>query len=183
MAESWQWIFAVIGLVAFLMAIQPFTQFIWGRPKIEIWFEARDINSLRVLDIFLRNPPIRNRLLIILGVRRMVAEDIGVTFNIKDVRTGNIIRKLDVASLRTAREGNKCQISLPSSLVPAVISLVQASNDGITKLRYLGNEKEDWVKLNPGKYELELTVHCSESTIKKNKIFSVGSQPYDLFWE
>ena len=90
MAVSWQWIFAIIGVGAFLMAIQPFTQVIWGRPKIEVDFSARDSGNSRFLDILIFNRPIQNWFLKTIKVRRDKAEDVFVKCCIKNIQTGQV---------------------------------------------------------------------------------------------
>ncbi len=77
--DFWEWftlIGGIVGGVAFLMAVQPFLEFIWGRPKIQIEFEARDKGSVRYLDILLTNVPVGNPILKFLGVSRRTAEDV-----------------------------------------------------------------------------------------------------------
>lgn len=179
--EFWEWftlIGGIIGGVAFLMAVQPFTQFIWGRPKIKIDFTVRDKASSRYLDVLLSNAPIDNLVLKFLGVRRMTAEGVDLTFRVKDMRTQTWVEEEGIAELDTVRDEHKLQISLPGSLVPVSSTLIRATNNETSLVQ--GTEK---MKLAPGKYEIELTVHCSETRIIKKRAFSVGTQPYDLFWE
>ena len=84
--------------------------------------------------------------------------------------------------MSTARDENKLQISLPSSIFPASFTLIGTMSNGETILKQgEGNKKE--FKIKPGKYEIELTVHYSENHSVKKHGFSVGKQPYDLFWE
>ncbi|MBF8265654.1 MAG: hypothetical protein HW384_1518 [Dehalococcoidia bacterium] len=175
MESLWQWIFATIGLVAFLMAIQPFTQFIWGRPKIDMEFRARDSDTSRYLDILLFNRPMRNQFLRIIKVRRDKAEDVFVTCNITNIQTDEIYVETLIPKIRTIHE-EKEAISLPASTTPALITLIGAFDNGKVII------KENNKVLIPGKYSLTVIAHYAELTVKKQAYFAVGVKPYELCW-
>lgn len=179
---QWEWVALIIGGVAFMMAVQPFTQFIWGRPKIEVEFSTRDNNSSRSLDILLLNYPVKNRVFRFLGVHRMPAEDVWVSYRIKDARSGNQITKNLFPEISTARGENKKQISLTSSYVPASFLIASATSNGETMLIANGNG-EGAININSGKYEIELEIHYGERNLERSRRFWVGTKPYELFWE
>jgi hypothetical protein len=172
--DFWQWVFAVIGLVAFLMAVQPFTQFIWGRPRIEINFIARDVGSSRYLDIVLSNRPVESRILKRLKIRREKAESVFLSCTIKNTQTD----KLYAEDLHPEIDGIQqkgLEISLPSSTTPAFISLIVANHERVS----LVNK----TTLIPGKYLLTVTVHYSEIKFSKQTHFFVGVNTYELCWD
>jgi hypothetical protein len=175
MAVSWQWIFAIIGLVAFLMAVQPFTQFMWGRPKIEIEFGARDKDKSRFLDILLLNRPIKSRFLKSIRVRRDKAEDVFLVCEIENCETQQMYAEKMIPKISTV-EGESLRVALPGSTTPATITLIGSFDNGETSIADKNKT------LVPGKYYLEITVHCAEIIIKKHARFSVGTKPYELCW-
>ena len=180
--DFWEWftlIGGIVGGVAFLMAVQPFLEFIWGRPKIQIEFEARDKGSVRYLDILLTNVSVGNPILKFLGVSRRTAADVVLSFRVRDNRTQIWVVGEGGALLSTIRDENKLQISLPSSIFSASCTLIRTANGETLLTQGEGTT----FKISPGKYEIELTVHYSEIHVIKKWGFSVGTQPYDLFWE
>src|SRR4030042_3654325 len=95
----WGWftlITGIIGVVAFLMAVSPFAQMIWGRPKIKIVFgiEVRDNISFLRCEIW--NEPIRKGFLKNIGVRRDTANDVVAFLCIKE-DDGEIILPMEYA--------------------------------------------------------------------------------------
>ncbi len=177
--DNWEWVGIVLAWVGIAMGVQPFTQGIWGKPKIDIDFETYTPNmQVRGLYVYIYNRPISNRILVLLGVDRSTAH-ITATYSIKDNRTNDLIQENIIAKMRT--EGDrKIQISLNSSIMPADIPVVGIDKAGNTELD-IGEGKS--VILNPGSYEFTVTVRYSgkQSIAKRN--FSVGSKAYELFWE
>lgn len=177
----WEWfglITGIIGVVAFLMAIQPFTQFIWGRPKIEIEFSLRDINASRYLDIFLFNRPVKGRFLKMIKVRRDKAEDVSIMCNIENIQTHKVYTDMLFPKIATISQ-EEYSVSLPGSKTPASVTLMRAFGDG----KVIINDNSNNAILVPGKYCLTITVHCSEIEFIKRVYFFVGTKSYEFCFD
>jgi len=82
----------IIGVVAFIMAISPFLQQIFGKPKIALSFGHNDSNIGRLIRIYLMNPPfddrlVKFRLLKLFGVSRSPAYDVYITLQVFNTLT------------------------------------------------------------------------------------------------
>lgn len=176
---QWEWVALILGGVAFIMAVQPFTQFIWGRPRIEIEFGARDEDGLRYLDIFLYNRPVTSRLLKSIKIHRDTAKDVFVEYNIQNTQTDKVYADMYIPKIEAIQQEGY-SISLPGSTTPASITLIMARSNGDVFVR--GYEKPD-IKLIPGKYCLTVKVHCGEIKVEKQAYFSVGESAYELCWD
>jgi hypothetical protein len=122
--STWEWFFAIIGSVAFLMAIQPFIQYLFGRPKLIIVFEVIDISEGQILNCLLQNEPIHNILLQKLGVYRTAIDDLVVQFSILDCKTQRKISNAVIPKIKTKPYVAETQrIQLPSSKYPASFTM------------------------------------------------------------
>jgi len=81
----------IVGGIAFLMAVQPVLQAIFGRPKVGLRFGVEDMAQGRVLECELCSPPITSGLLRRLCIRRTVAEDIMALFRVDEVGSNKVI--------------------------------------------------------------------------------------------
>ena len=91
--EWWDWAglaVGAVGVIAFLMAIQPFMQFIWGRPKLEPEFERDAQGDNRLLIVYLKNPPVENRVLRALRVSRDSIQSLTVQFRVAEAGSGTV---------------------------------------------------------------------------------------------
>ena len=182
--DFWKWftlIGGIIGGVAFIMAVQPFTQFIWGRPRIEIEVSVRDEDdeSSRYLDVELYNRPVKSRILKRMKIHRDMAEDVSVVCNITNTQTRKVYARTLITKISTIREDNY-SVSLPGSKTPASITLIKASGNGDV---FINGYENPNIKIIPGKYCLTMTAHCGEIEVFKRVNFFVGSKPHELYWE
>ncbi len=162
------------------MAVQPFTQFIWGRPKIEMDLNLRDNQEgkSRFLDILLFNRPISNRFLKWLRVRRETAEDVFVECRIENIQTQQMLVEHMYPEIDSISQ-HALSVSLPASSTPASILLIGAFNNGTNKIYNKGSD----INLIPGTYLLSVKVHCAEIISEKRAKFTIGIHHYELTWE
>lgn len=88
----WDWLgigLGVVGVVAFIMAVQPFTQAIFGRPKILVRFNTKDdIPRHIALQCGVVNVPVIKGILNVLQVDRQTAEELWAPFDIIESHQG-----------------------------------------------------------------------------------------------
>lgn len=175
----WLWVVSIIGIMAFVMAVKPFVQAIWGKPKIEVDFGVKDLEGGRVLQCEICNPPIRHKILRLLGVTRVIAEDITASFSIEEYGSGRVIFSGAVPSIITYSGTTGAQrISLPPSVFPANFAIVIVV-DTEKKVRVF----EENIILLSGKYCANVEVRMVDKTIKVKKRFVVSQTHPFAYWE
>jgi len=83
------------------LAIQPFTQVIWGRPKLSVLFRVDDTGESEVLHCLISNVPVTNRILKALLVYRNPIDDLVVEFDILTRHNMQKISETFIAKLHT----------------------------------------------------------------------------------
>lgn len=134
-------VFSIVGVVGFLIAMPPFTQMIWGRPKLSFSYnEQLDENGAVVALMFsMQNKPIRKNdgwrmaALHALGVRRDSARDVVAVLNIQEGDTREkVFGALPEINTYSSLSGQ--HVSLPPSFVPATFGVaIIATNTGQVK--------------------------------------------------
>jgi len=89
--DNWEWVGIVLGGGGLAMAIPSIFQMLWGRPILKVVFENGVEESKRFLPVYLSNPPIKNRFLRTLGVRRETIQSITAQFRISELGSGKIV--------------------------------------------------------------------------------------------
>ncbi len=158
------------------MAVQPFTQIMWGKPKIEVETSTRDGDNSRYLDIYLFNRPIDNSVLRRLGVRREIADDVFAQCRIENIHTHEVCVEQMFPAISVISNESPA-VSLPGSSTPASILIVCAHKNLKATIPHSGRGM-----IKPGVYELTVRVHYGENITEKKFEFSVGSNYYELNW-
>ncbi|MBM4450403.1 MAG: hypothetical protein FJ022_06340 [Chloroflexi bacterium] len=97
------------------MAVQPFTQAIWGRPRIKVGFHGK----VEAIQCSLQNCPITNSLLRKIGVTRSPVQDLSVTYYITETNM-----KVPLASITpqlTYSGYTSEHISLPATTLDSAV--------------------------------------------------------------
>lgn len=129
MPTFWQWFFAIIGGVAFIMAAPTFLQLIFGQPKLELMFGHDDSGTEgRLIKIYLRNKPIESKALQTLRVSRLTAQDVFLSIQVFNVSTGELILKGFVPDIVLSPSSKSGRVSLPPSSLFVSVSLVKWQN-------------------------------------------------------
>ena len=123
----------IIGGIAFVMVVQPFTQVIWGQPKIEFDFDISGVNGDKILLCRIYNRLITHRILQLLHVRRMVAEDVMAFYFIEEFESQRRICEMRPSIESLTGQRARC-ISLPPSTIPARFGIVIADKDKVVSV-------------------------------------------------
>jgi hypothetical protein len=134
--ETASFVIGVIALVVGIMAIPTILQMFFGRPRLT--FEADDFTGPegRILIIAIKNQPVKNSFLRLIGVERE-AGDIIASFGIQELGTGRIIAGsvtglLNCVPLRTTGLTAR---ALPNSTVGLVIISTRRGSASIVDAR------------------------------------------------
>jgi len=175
----WLWVVSIIGIMAFVMAVKPFVQAIWGKPEIEVDFGVKDLEGGRVLQCEICNPPIRHKILRLLGVTRVTAEDITAEFRIKEHgRQSEIFAA--VAQIQTFGGTYAHRISLAGSVIPAVFGIAIAIMDK-GEVKPFGEDVT--TVLSPSAYCAYVRILVGGKLITKERTFVVTDESPYAYWE
>jgi hypothetical protein len=118
----------VIGIVALVVSLLTAFRPILGKPEITTSFSVHEAENGRVLQGEIYNYPITNKRLRLLGVRRMVAEDIMAHLSIKEHGSDRVVFPGAVPHIISYTGSADAQrISLAPSPFPARFGIVVAA--------------------------------------------------------
>ncbi len=168
-------IISILALVVALMAFPTVLQVFWGKPKLIIDFGVQEVKGGKVLQGELYNQPIRSKLLQILGIRRMVADDIVVSFSIKN--GSNAIAEIIPSLISHAGIAPAQRISLPPSIFPSQFGIAIVEDaEGLVRVF----EQDKILGLGLYRVFVEATVECK--TITAQRDFKVINKPPFAVW-
>lgn len=169
----------VIALVVGIMAIPTILQMFFGRPHLT--FEADDFTGPdgRILVLAIKNPPITNRFLRLVGVERE-AGDIIAFFDIQELGTGKLIARtvtglLQCAALQTM--GLQAR-SLPGFTVGLTVIATRDGNASIVDAR-----PERAIPIGPGHYIAHIALVRGQDTYRIDQHFRVAKIDHETIWD
>ena len=162
-----------VALVLALMALPTVLQMIFGKPVITIDFSIINVDSGRVLQCRLFSFPIKQPLLRILGVRRMIAEDVVAHLTITELNKRDQRIHSGVPDIVTFRGTKPAQqISIPPSTFPVRIGIATISEaQGLVRLY------SDDTILEPARYCAFVEVQMEDKTYNSERNFHVSKNP------
>lgn len=169
----------IIGGIAFLMAVQPFTQAIWGRPRIKISYNHEELASGRVLQCNIHNVPIQNRILKFMFVSRNTAENIMAVLGIEEYGTGRVLLPALMPEIKTHTGYAAQRISLPAAIMPAMFGVVVAEQG---KVFPFGRDVSEPI-LPMGVYVANIDIEIGGKIIRERKNFIVSNAHPYAYWE
>jgi hypothetical protein len=174
----WEWFTLItgsIGMVAFLMATQPFTQAIWGRPKIFIDFGTNNMKDCDYFQCNIWNTPITKGILNFIRVRRDDAKDVIAFFSIEEKGSNRVIFQTPTAvKIKTQSEQLVERASLPSSLFPISFAIIAVPKNS-DKVLILHDSMDDINRqlLHQGVYTVKVKVNIEGREYKKQHDLTV----------
>lgn len=139
MPTFWQWFFAIIGLVAFLMAMPYILQLLFGQPRIAVAFTHVDNGSEgRLIRMHLMNPPINNRLLKALRVSRLPVQSVCLSVTVLNALTKQVVTDSFVPEIETYLSPKAIRANLPPSIFFANITLAQWQRSTNSAVLFVG---------------------------------------------
>ncbi|MDD5700787.1 MAG: hypothetical protein PHU23_01950 [Dehalococcoidales bacterium] len=181
MSIFWQWVFAIIGLVAFLMATPPILQLIFGQPKIGLSFYDDDTTGEgKTMKIHLMNIPINNWFLKFIRITRLSAQDIYLAIKIFNVSTKQVVTEF-MPEINYSLSSKSERISLPSSLLTASSKVVKWQQSTNSAVIIRGTSL---VPLQEGTYVFDIQIGL-DSSIKRLKpiLLHIGKSENEMYWD
>jgi hypothetical protein len=169
----WQWVFSIVGAVAFVMYLVPM---ILGRPKVSVWFGVSDDEEGRILNCKIMNEPLTNKTLVCLGIRRLPVEDMMAHLSIMQ---GDklITTQIPQIWLYNGRANAK-RVKLAASYTPAAFGIVTA----LFKNKDVRVYEDESIVLPFGLYNAYVRVTVDGRHIERWQDFEVvDSHPF-VYW-
>ena len=169
-----EWTVAIIGAVAFLMAVPSLLQMYFGRPKIHVEFRFYEDELNRYLVCEIYNLFVTRRLLKLLGVRRSTAEDVHGLVSITEEGTKRIILADDPAAIVQQRRQFGYRVSIPASFQPHSIGLIgQTKSDRSVEIMHETKRRP----IAAGFYIAHVKIIETDNVIEASTKFEVGEKP------
>jgi hypothetical protein len=166
-------VISLVALVIALMALPTVAQMIFGKPRISIQYNVREELGYRQLKGEIYNLPITKRLLNLLSVRRMTAEEVMVEWTIKESESLREVFPTD--RKRNWDAGNVFRIARVASNIPFEFDIVAAFNDG-KQVKPSGDPN---IVLSSGRYRVDVQLNVEGKKIGQYREFVVTNEyPY-----
>lgn len=169
----------IIGIIALVMAVQPFVHMIWGRPKVTVDVNVQEMDGARVLQCRIFNYPIVRGILKLLCVRRMAAEDIVASFSIEECASGRVVFPGAVPYITTYTGTKSQRVGLPASPFPARFGIVIVMYD-TGEVKPFGEDTT--TLLAPGKYCARIDITVEGKPIVEEQEFVVCETRPFAYW-
>jgi hypothetical protein len=189
MSSHWEWFFAIIGLVgfiiglvAFLMAAPYFLQLLFGQPQIGLVFSYDDSESEgRLIRIHLMNPPIKNRLLKAFRVSRLPAQSVCLSITVINNLTRQVIADSFTTEIDTFQSSKSIRAVLPPSILLANVSLVQWQRSTNSAVLSVGTRL---IPLGEGTYIFLIRIDFDGETKRfKPILLHIGQTENEMTWD
>lgn len=183
MSEFWQWLFAILGLVAFIMAFPFVLQLLFGQPKIGYTFGHDDTGSEgRIIQMHLMNPPINNSFLKMLKVSRIAAQDVYLRVEVREDLTRQIIGHKFAPDIKMSSSNIGVRVGMPPSILMANVTLVKWQRSTNSALLLCGTQP---IPLPTGKYTMRIQMGLDGRVLnlKQFGLLNVGDTENDLRWD
>lgn len=183
--DEWQWIAIVLGGLGLAMAMPSLFQMFWGRACVKTEFEISAHNNERSLVIFLQNPPVKNRVLRMLGVKREGVQSLTAELRISEFGSKRVIvpiRHLRLFSDEDISDKGSNRIMLPPTYsvgASIVIAMWDNSNKGAV---ILGDRLRQPLLLREGYYYAQIILIMDGEPTEILRQFVVGKNADDLIW-
>lgn len=183
--DEWEWVGIVLGWVAIAMAAPCISQMFWGRACLETEVEASARAGERSLLIFLKNPPVKNRMLKALGVKRETVQSLTAEIRIAEFGSKKVIvpiRHLRLYPDDDASDVGSARIALPPTYSVAASMIVVTWDNNSGQAVVPGDRNRQPLTLGEGYYLALIILLMDGEPTKICQPFVVGKNADDLMW-
>lgn len=183
--DNWEWVGIVLAGVGLAMASPSILRMFWGRPLVKTRFENGVEEAERFLPVYLENPPVKNRILRKLGVRRDTVQSLTVQFRISEVGSGKIvipIRQARIYSDDDATDEGRNRIALPPTFSVAASVMIVQWNAQKNKALIPPDRLREEFALGAGHYQVDIILSVDGDPMLVSRQFVVGQKADDLSW-
>jgi len=183
--DSWGWVGIILAGVGLAMATPNIFQRILGRPILKIEFETGAQEAHRFLLVNLKNPPVTNKVLKMLGIKRDSIQSLTISFRVVEYGSGKVIdpvRQAIIYSDEYVKDTGRYRIALPPTHSVGANFMI-AIADGETKQVFIPQDRlREHLLIPPGYYQVIIAFMVDGNPIKVIRQFKVGAKADDLIW-
>ena len=183
--DGWEWVGIVLAGVGVAMATPSIFQMFCGRACVETEFEVSAKDSERSLLIFLKNPPVKSRILKVLGVKRETVQSLTAEIRISEFGSKKIIVPIRHARLFSDEDSSDTgsnRIVLPPTYSVAASIMVAMWDDKNKRAVILGDRIRQPLLLGEGYYWIQIIIFIDGDPKEISRQFVVGKNADDLIW-
>ena len=183
--DEWEWVVVVLAGVGIAMATPSIFQMFWGRACVETEFEVSAKDSERSLLIFLKNPPVKSRILKVLGVKRETVQSLTAEIRISEFGSKKIIVPIRHARLFSDDDSSDIgsnRIVLPPTYSVAASIMVAMWGNKNKRAVILGDRIRQPLLLGEGYYWIQIIIFVDGDPKEISQRFVVGKNADDLIW-
>ena len=183
--DGWEWVGIVLAGVGVAMATPSLFQMFWGHACVETEFEVSARDSERSLLIFLKNPPVKSRILKVLGVKRETVQSLTAEIRISEFGSKKIIVPIRHARLFSDDDSSDIgsnRIVLPPTYGVAASIMVAMWDDKNKRAVILGDRIRQPLLLGEGYYWIQIIIFVDGGSKEISRQFVVGKNADDLIW-
>jgi hypothetical protein len=171
----------MVAVVAAIIAIPPFAEFIFGVSKVKLRFGESSEQDHKLLLCEIHNLPIKSRFLRAPGITRSPAE-VFASFDIREHGTDKIVGSAYRALLTDGRNADVASLTLMSRPGPPIVFVIVQHGDKGAATRNHAPMQQSNVMLPPGEYFADLKVAWGEAVSAAAKSFTVASSKDGTYW-
>ena len=183
--DEWEWVAIVLAGVGIVMVTPSILQMFWGRACIKTIFEVSAEDNRSSLVILLRNPPVQNRILKTLGVKRETVQSL--TAEIRIWKLGSKkpivpIRHMRLFSDEDTSDKGSNRIVLPPTYSVAASMMVAMWDNEKKGAIVLGDRLRQPLLLSEGYYYTQIIILVDGEPNEISHQFVVGKSADELIW-
>lgn len=185
--DEWEWVAIVIAGVGIVLVIPSTFQMFWGRAYVKTEFKVSAKGDERSLVILLQNPPVQNRVLKTLGVRRETVQSLTGELRISEAGSNVIIDTIRRARIFTDEDKSDSdrgsnRIVLPPTYSVAASMMIAMWDNNLKGAIVLGDLLRKELLLRKGYYTVQIMIFVDGEPVEESRQFVVGEKADDLIW-
>jgi len=183
--DNWEWVGIVLAGWGIAMATPSVMQMVMGRPHLLVESYEYVQDDQKTLQVLLKNPPVRNPIWRLLGVRRDTLQSLTASYRIAERGSGTIvvpIRQARIYSDDDPADEGKNRIALPPTFSIAASILIAIWQPEKQKVFVPGERQKQPVELSNGLYKATIIFSVEGENKYVTGEFVVGDKRDELVW-
>jgi hypothetical protein len=170
----------VIGVPALVMAVSPFTQMLWGRPKLRFEFTDFTGHTGKNLICNIHNDPVTNWFHKIVGVSRDAGE-LYAFISIIEQGTNRIVpNALNIpAIINDPIAGTLGRVAKCRPNYPVQFTIINCTTEGP---KILDPRNKYFIPVPNGHFVIEILIECGDRPYLHRKLVAIDSDPIRTNW-
>lgn len=167
-----------IGVLALAMSVSPFSQMIWGRPKLKFEFVEFTGTEGKNLICSIQNEPVKNRFLKFIRVSRDTG-NVNASFSVVEQGTGKNIATAISALINDAAAREMALVVSARPHFHVGFPVIHCTKNGPI---VFDPRREEAIPVPTGNFIAHILIVCGDSTHILHKMMSVHPDPTRTFW-